>query len=95
MFQTLKNIEIIFIDDGSTDNSAKILEKYAQKDSRITIITQTNQKQGTARNRGMEIAKGEFIGFVDSDDWVDLDFYEKLYNTAKEYNEDIPARQAD
>jgi glycosyltransferase involved in cell wall biosynthesis len=88
--QTLENIEIIFVDDNSTDSSPQILQKYAQNDPRIKIITnKTNQKPGGARNRGMEIAAGEFIGFVDSDDWIDLDFYEKLYNAAKKYNADI------
>lgn len=87
--QTIKNIEIICINDGSTDNSLKILENNATKDSRIKIINQENKKQGAARNAGMNIATGEYIGFVDSDDWVDLDFYEKLYKAAKKYNFDI------
>ncbi|MBE7712495.1 MAG: glycosyltransferase [Cyanobacteria bacterium SIG26] len=87
--QTLKSIEIICINDGSKDNSREILAKYAQKDNRIIIIDQENAGLSAARNAGMEIAKGEYIGFVDSDDWVDLDFYEKLYNAAKENDCDI------
>lgn len=87
--QTLKDIEIICINDGSTDNSLKILNDYAQKDNRIKVLSQENKKQGAARNAGLEIATGEYIGYVDSDDWVDSDFYEKLYNAAKKHNFDI------
>jgi len=87
--QTLKEIEIIIVDDGSTDNSANIIKEFQNKDSRIKAIFQENQKQGAARNNGTKLAKGEYIGFVDSDDWVDLDFYEKLYAAAKKYNSDI------
>lgn len=87
--QTLKNIEIICINDGSTDSSQKILEKYKHKDNRIIIINQTNSGQSSARNKGIEIAKGKYIGFVDSDDWVDLDFFEKLYNAAEKNQADI------
>lgn len=87
--QTLKEIEIIIIDDGSTDNSHQILLKYAKKDSRINIFQQENLKQGAARNRGIEIAQGEYIGFVDADDWVDENYFEKLYYSAIENNSDI------
>lgn len=87
--QTLKEIEIILIDDGSKDNTLNIAKSFMEKDSRIKIISQTNQKQGAARNQGMRVAKGEYIGFVDSDDWVDLDYFEKLYNSAKKYDTDI------
>lgn len=87
--QTLKNIEIICVNDGSTDNSLKILQDNAIKDNRIKIINQENKKQGAARNAGMQIAIGEYIGFVDSDDWVDFDFYEKLYSAAKKHSFDI------
>lgn len=87
--QTLKDIEIICVNDGSKDNSLKILEKYSQKDNRIIIINQDNAGLSVARNSGIDIAKGEYIGFVDSDDWVDLDFYEKLYNSAIKNDADI------
>lgn len=87
--QTLKDIEIICVNDGSKDNSLTILQKYAQKDSRIKIIDQQNQGLSAARNSGMKTASGEFIGFVDSDDWVDLNYYEKLYNAAKKFDSDI------
>lgn len=87
--QTLKEIEIICVNDGSTDNSAEILNEYAQKDSRIRIINQENAGLSAARNTGINNANGEYIGYVDSDDWVDLNFYENLYNAAKENNADI------
>ncbi len=84
--QTLTNIEIICVDDGSTDNSLEICQRYAEKDSRFKVIHQNNQGQGVARNNGIEIATGEYIAFVDPDDWVREDMYEKLYKKAKEYN---------
>ena len=87
--QTLRDIEIICVNDGSTDNSMITVRKFANNDFRIKIIEQENKKQGAARNAGMRIATGEYISFVDSDDWVDLDFYEKLYNAAKNHNFDI------
>lgn len=87
--QTLSDIDIICINDGSKDSSLQILEQYAQKDSRIVIYNQENSGPSVARNTGLEHASGEYIGFVDSDDWVDLDFYEKLYNSAKNNNADI------
>ena len=87
--QILQDIEIVCVNDGSTDNSLDILNEYASKDSRIKIINQENKMQGAARNAGTTIATGEYIGFVDSDDWVDLDYYEKLYNCAKKYDSDI------
>lgn len=87
--QTLKDIEIICVNDGSTDNSLAILEEYANKDGRIKIINKENGGPSAARNCAIALAQGEYIGFVDSDDWIDLDFYEKLYNTAKKYNADI------
>ena len=87
--QTLQDIEIIIVNDGSTDNSLKICEEYEQADNRIKIVTRKNGGLATARNTGFEHVTGEYIGFIDSDDWVDLDFYEKLYNTAKKYDSDI------
>lgn len=87
--QTLKEIEIICIDDGSTDNSPKILEEFAKKDDRIKIVNKKNAGLGAARNTGMEYTTGEYIGFVDSDDWVDTSMFEKLYKNAKVHNSDI------
>ena len=87
--QTLKEIEIIFVDDGSSDNSYKIICDYAQKDNRIKVLKQKHALQGAARNAGMRVATGEYIGFVDSDDWINLDYFEKLYKTAKKYDSDI------
>lgn len=87
--QTLKDIEIIIVNDGSTDNSVEIVKKFQNNDSRIKIINQSNQKQGAARNNGLKNANGEYIGFVDSDDWVDFSYYEELYRQAKNYEADI------
>ena len=87
--QTLTDIEIICINDGSTDNSLLILENFARNDKRIIILNQENKGQSAARNNGLKIATGEFIGFVDSDDWIDLNYYEVLYNFAKKHEADI------
>lgn len=77
--QTLKEIEVICVDDGSTDNSLKILKEYAQKDNRITVITGSNVNAGYARNIGLKNARGKCISFVDSDDWLRTDAIQKLY----------------
>ena len=89
--QTLKDIEIICIDDCSTDNSLNILKEYASKDERIKLIEfKENKGAAVARNIGIKEAQGEYIGFVDSDDYPETElFYEKLYNIAKEKNADI------
>ena len=87
--QTLNDIEIICVNDGSMDDSLAILKEFASRDSRIRIID--NQHQGVAktRNTGIEQSTGEYIGFVDSDDYIDIDFFEKLYNSATKSNSDI------
>lgn len=87
--QTLKEIEFICVNDGSTDNSLDILNEYALRDPRVIVVTQANQKQGAARNAGIKLARGEYIGFVDSDDYVDFDYFEKLYSVAKKFEADI------
>ena len=78
--QTLKEIEIICVDDGSTDSSLEILKEYANKDNRFTIITQENLHAGVARNAGLVVARGEYLSFLDSDDYVKLEYLEKLYD---------------
>lgn len=92
--QTLSNIEVIIVYDESKDNSLKICEDYAKRDSRIVLISLANAEGtrtglGESRNKGIEIAKGEYLGFVDSDDYIDANYYEVLYNAAKEKNADI------
>ena len=88
--QTLSDIEIICINDASTDNSLEILKHYASQDNRIQIINfEENKGAAVARNTGIDAATGEYIGFVDSDDFVDLDFYEKLYDKAAVENADV------
>lgn len=87
--QTFKDIEIICVDDGSTDDSLSILNEYAKKDSRITVLTQKNQGAAVARNRGIEIAKGEYLSILDSDDFFDVKMLEKMYNKAIDTDADI------
>lgn len=87
--QTLENIEIIIIDDGSTDSSAQICKEYAAKDSRIIYYRKENEGLAAARQDGIERASGEFVGFVDSDDWLELNMYERMYGEATKENADI------
>ncbi|MDR0540682.1 MAG: glycosyltransferase [Dysgonamonadaceae bacterium] len=87
--QTLQDIEVICINDGSTDNCAEILEQYARKDARIAVITQANKGISNARNKGIARAKGEYIGFLDSDDVIAPDFLEKLYVAATKHDADV------
>ena len=78
--QTYKNIEIILVDDGSTDHSPVICDEFAEQDERIKVIHKRNGGLSDARNAGLDVATGEYIGFVDGDDWVDEDMYETLYH---------------
>lgn len=87
--QTYFNIEIILVDDGSTDGSDQICDEYAGEDPRIIVIHKSNGGLSDARNRGLDIARGEYIGFVDSDDWIEPQMYEKLYNKIKSGSYDI------
>lgn len=87
--QTLKDIEIICINDGSTDKSLEILQKYAKEDKRIKIIDQENQGPGVTRNNGIEVVTGDYIMFLDCDDWLDTNACELAYNQINKYKNDI------
>lgn len=81
--QTLGNVEIILINDGSSDNSGEIIDKYARKYSNVIALHQKNQKQGAVRNYGLSVAKGEYIAYIDSDDYLTQDALERLYDLAR------------
>lgn len=87
--QSLQNIEIICVDDGSTDHSLSILRSYEKKDKRVKVITKANSGYGNTMNVGMEQAKGKYIGIVESDDYIDSKMLERLYDTAETYEADI------
>ena len=87
--QTYKNIEIIVVNDGSTDGTADIINKYATFDERIIPVHKSNGGVSSARFTGIEIAKGDYIGFVDGDDYIEPDMYERLINNALTHNADI------
>lgn len=89
--QTYSFLEIICVDDGSTDASGRIADHYSKKDSRITVIHQKNQGESNARNKALEEAGGDYIAFVDCDDWIDRDMYEVLLSEAVENDLDISA----
>lgn len=87
--QTYENLEIILVDDGSPDKSGAICDEYAQKDSRVKVIHKQNGGQSTARNAALDIATGEYIGFVDGDDWIEPEMYQILYSTMVNEGADI------
>ena len=87
--QTYKNLEIILINDGSTDDSLSICKEYSQNDSRIILIDKENEGGGKARNAGLDRATGDYIAFVDSDDYIDPDMYSVLMNNLKTSEADI------
>lgn len=87
--QTYENIEIIIVNDGSTDNSLDICEEYKKKDDRIIIISKENGGLSDARNKGIDIAKGKYITFIDSDDYVDLEFISIMVSNIEKNNSDI------
>ncbi|MBR6134218.1 glycosyltransferase [Candidatus Saccharibacteria bacterium] len=87
--QTLKEMEVILIDDGSPDGCGKIIDEYAKRDNRVVVVHQKNSGYSAAVNRGIELARGEYIGIIESDDFIEPDMYETLYKNAKKYNTDI------
>lgn len=87
--QTLQDFELILVNDGSKDNSLEICEKYSQEDERIIVFNQENSGQSKARNVGLENANGEYVAFLDSDDWVDSDYYEKLVRACEKNDADV------
>lgn len=87
--QTYKNIEIIIVDDGSPDNSMNIIQKFVLADNRVKVISQKNQGLSGARNTGMNNANGDYIMFIDSDDWIEIDTCEKAINASEKYNADV------
>lgn len=89
--QTFKNFELILVDDGSPDACPVLCDKWGKRDTRIKVIHKKNGGLSSARNAGLNIAQGKYIGFVDSDDWIEPDMYELLYNAAEKYQTDYSA----
>lgn len=87
--QTFSDFELILVDDGSKDNSGFICDEWEKKDSRIKVIHQKNAGAGAARNAGLDIAQGKYIGFVDSDNWIELNMYEVLHNMINKCSADV------
>lgn len=86
---TYSDIELILVDDGSPDSSPAICDEYAKRDSRVKVIHKENARASAARNDGMKIAQGKYIAFVDSDDWVEKDMFEKMLSTAETHDVDM------
>ena len=87
--QTLDGIEFVVINDGSTDKSYEIMQRYAKKDKRFKIYSKENEGVGKARNMGLKLAKGEYVGYLDSDDYVSKNYFAELYKVAKKYDADV------
>ncbi len=87
--QTFRDFELILVDDGSPDGCPAICDEYAAKDSRVLVIHQENRGVSAARNAALDIARGSYIGFVDSDDWIDPQMYEKLITAIQENHRDV------
>ena len=87
--QTFKDLEVILVDDGSTDSSGAICDEYAKKDERVVVIHKENGGQATARNIGLDIAKGEYISFIDSDDYIENDMYESMLDAIERTGADV------
>ena len=87
--QTYQNLEVIIVNDGSTDSSREICEEYVLKDKRITLVNTENRGAGSARNTGLEMATGDYVSFIDSDDYICSDYYERLSKMIQETNADI------
>lgn len=89
MKQTFVDLEIILVNDGSTDKSADVCEEYSKRDERIRVIHKENGGVSSARNIGINMSKGEYIGFIDADDWVEPEMFEKMHHLIKKYQADI------
>ena len=87
--QLYSSLEIILVDDGSKDNSGRICDEYGEQDDRIIVIHQGNKGVSLARNRGLDIAKGEYVGFVDYDDYIDPDYFKILLDNMGKSKTDI------
>lgn len=89
MAQTKKNIEIILVDDGATDGSGAVCDAYAKKDERIRVIHKLNGGLTSAWKAGVQVSAGAYLGFIDSDDWIDADMYERMWESAEKYDSDV------